>query len=179
MKNISIIASEIITSKKIKDIKSIIKIQLDGLELNLSKHGEERLYRVEDDVIKEEEILTVVKKGLKKVMNDFANGEIPNNAEILINDSSKDLNVVGRLTMRKGKDEFNVITVMRKKDFKPKSNTYVYKVAKTNIPRRTIQDIRMKLLNFYKKNFNKMEDDLKKIFTKCIKGLRELELENE
>ena len=124
MKNVKKIANEIF-AKKIGDIHKRVEINLDNLELALSHHGKKRLYRDKSgEPIAESEVLQVVKKGIDEVIDDFANGEIPNDAEVLI--KKEELNIVGRLTMRKGLDSFVVITVMRKRDFKPKSGTYTY-----------------------------------------------------
>jgi hypothetical protein len=71
-------------------------------------------------------ILDIVKRALPKIVQDYANWEIDNKAEVLITDKSKDLNIVGALLIRKGNDVFKVITVRKKKDFVPKPGTRHY-----------------------------------------------------
>ena len=54
-------------------------------------------------------------------MNDYMNGELGNDEPFLIRakqGSQPTLNVVCALKMKKGPDSVNIITVMRKEDFK-------------------------------------------------------------
>jgi hypothetical protein len=121
--------SILINARMIGDISSRITINLDKLKIWLSTHAEERLYRHETGVIKETEIIETIKKALQPIINDFANGTLSNHSEILITNSSTDLNIVGALTIgRQGQDIFEVITVMKKKNFIPKSDTAHYTV---------------------------------------------------
>jgi hypothetical protein len=113
----------------IGDISEKITISLDKLEIWLSSHGQERLYRHENDQIKETEIISTVKKALSYILSDLINGKISNNSHVLITNSMTKLNIIGALELGShGHDIFEVITIMRKENFKPKENTSHYVV---------------------------------------------------
>jgi hypothetical protein len=112
-----------IVSRVIGDLRDPVSIDLTSLSLDTSKHSEERLT---EQNIKESEVTELVKRALPVIIQDFVNGEIKNNAEVLITDKSKDLNVVGTLIVKKGDDIFKVITIRKKKDFVPKPGTKHY-----------------------------------------------------
>lgn len=110
----------------IKTFRGRIKITLDKIDLISTSHGSERRYR-HDTEITEKQIIDTIKKAIPQIFGDFANGEIPNQAEFVIKDGT--LNIVATIDMRKGPDQLRVITVINKANFKAKAGTYVYKVS--------------------------------------------------
>lgn len=109
-----------------------LRVSLQDLDLISTNHGQEREDRKDNqgDAVTKEEIKLALEMALGKVISDYANGEIPNNAEFLVRRKLTDLNIIATLTMRKGPDQIRVITVMRKKNFIPKtgSGTFVYDI---------------------------------------------------
>lgn len=109
-----------------------LRVSLQDLDLISTNHGQEREDRKDNqgESISKEEIKLALEMALGKIMADYANGEIPNNVEFLVRRKLTDLNIVGTLTMRKGPDQIRIITVMRKKNFIPKtgSGTIVYDI---------------------------------------------------
>lgn len=121
MENIKKIASEII-SRIVSDLNETISIDLTSWKLDMTQHGDERSLTRE---ISEREIISLVKDGLPLIIQDFVNGEIKDNAYVLITKGI--LNVVGTimLNQRQG-DIFRVITVHKKEKFIPKPGTIQY-----------------------------------------------------
>lgn len=107
-----------------------LRVSIQDMDLISTNHGKERETRSDNQgqAITKEEIKLALEMALGKIMADFANGEIPNNAEFLVRRKLLDLNIIATLTMRKGPDNIRVITVMRKKGFVPKSGTFIYDV---------------------------------------------------
>lgn len=107
-----------------------LRVSIQDMDLISTNHGKERETRSDNQgqAITKEEIKLALEMALGKIMADFANGEIPNNAEFLVRRKLLDLNIIATLTMRKGPDNLRVITVMRKKGFVPKSGTFIYDV---------------------------------------------------
>jgi hypothetical protein len=121
--------NEFLQEKSIKDIRKEIVVDIDNLEIATTTHGDERRFRDRfGKKINEKEIIYDVEVALDSIINDFANGELKNYSAILIKNNKTDLNVVGQLKMREGPDSFVVITVMRRKNFKPKAGTEVYEI---------------------------------------------------
>jgi len=107
-----------------------IEVDIENLDLHGTVHSDERMTRL-DNVgkdITEDEIINDLQNALPKIINDFANGEIPNDVDFLVKNRKTNLNIVGNLSMRKGKDFVRVITVMRKPYFKAKDGTYQYEI---------------------------------------------------
>lgn len=112
--------------KRLLNIKGEkILVDIKDLDLKDTIHSSQRGIGRK---IPEKEILDNLEFAVPYILNDFANGEIPNNAEFLIRNKETNLNIIATLTMKKGTDEIRVITVMRKKDFIPKRGTYKYEV---------------------------------------------------
>lgn len=108
-----------------------VRVSIDDLDIITTGHGDDQRSRHAGSgelEIKKEEIITTLERALPKIFHDFANGEIPNEAEFVVKNKITDLNVVGTLVMRKGPDMVRVITVMRKRNFTPKNGTFVYQV---------------------------------------------------
>jgi hypothetical protein len=104
-----------------------VRIDIEDLELEPTKHGEERRFRHQKDgkghKISKDAIVGAVDRAIGLIMNDYANGELGNNDafHIRLKGKSKNvpaLNVIGVLDMKKGPDTMKIITVMRKDDFK-------------------------------------------------------------
>lgn len=114
------------------DIIKVGKMRLDieDMDLEPSKHGEERRFRHKKGTgghkISKDAIVTAVDRAIGLIMNDYANGEIENGEAFHIRMKGKSrnvpaLNVIGVLDMQKGPDTLKIITVMRKDDFKTDS----------------------------------------------------------
>ncbi len=116
------------TIAHVKDLP--LRVAIQDLDLISTNHGQEREDRSDNrgTAITKDEIVLALEMALPKVISQFANGEIPNNAEFLVRRKLTDLNIIATLTMKKGPDNIRVITVMRKKGFMPKSGTFVYDV---------------------------------------------------
>lgn len=100
-----------------------VVVDVDDLDLEPSKHGEERRFRHgRGKSISKDSILQAAERGIGLVIQDYANGEINNNEPFVIrhkaNANTPALNVVAVLDMKKGPDTMKIITVMRKDDFK-------------------------------------------------------------
>lgn len=103
--------------------KMKIVIDVEDMDLEPSKHGEERRFRHgKGKTISKDSILQAAERGLGLVIQDYANGELANGEAFVIrhkaNKNTPALNLVGALEMKKGPDTMKIITVMRKDDFK-------------------------------------------------------------
>ena len=103
--------------------KMKIVIDVEDMDLEPSKHGEERRFRHgKGKTISKDSILQAAERGLGLVIQDYANGEISNGEAFVIrhkaNAKTPALNIVAALEMQKGPDTMKIITVMRKDDFK-------------------------------------------------------------
>jgi len=103
--------------------KMKIVIDVEDMDLEPSKHGEERRFRHgKGKTISKDAILQAAERGLGLVIQDYANGEIANGEAFVIrhkaNAKTPALNLVAALEMKKGPDAMKIITVMRKDDFK-------------------------------------------------------------
>jgi len=105
-----------------------VRIDIEDMELEPSKHGEERRFRHTRSgggghKISKDAIISAVDRSLGLIMNDYANGELENGEAFHIRMKGKSnkvpaLNVIAALDMRKGPDTIKIITVMRKDEFK-------------------------------------------------------------
>ena len=100
-----------------------VVVDVDDMDLEPSKHGEERRFRHgQGKTISKDSIIQAAERGIGLVIQDYANGEIANNEPFVIrhkaNAKTPALNVVAVLDMKKGPDTMKIITVMRKDDFK-------------------------------------------------------------
>jgi len=100
-------------------------LDLQDMSVVPTKHGEERRLRHKQGAggmkISKGSIVKAIEKAMGNVMNDFMNGELQNDEAFLIRakqGSQPTLNIVCALKMKKGPDSVNIITVMRKEDFK-------------------------------------------------------------
>jgi len=100
-------------------------LDLKDMSVVPTKHGEERRFRHQQNgkgmTISKDSIVKAIDKAMGNVMNDFMNGELDNGEAFLIRakqGKQPTLNVVCALKMKKGPDSVNIITVMRKEDFK-------------------------------------------------------------
>ena len=104
-----------------------IRIDIEDMELEPTKHGEERRFRHQQggkgSKISKDAIIQAVDRAMGLIMNDYANGELTNDEAFHIRMKGKSkqvpaLNVIAVLDMKKGPDTMKIITVMRKDDFK-------------------------------------------------------------
>jgi hypothetical protein len=115
---------------KVNNMK--IRIDLDDLDYRATQHSRERQHRHKDDSgrgfkISADSIQKSIDAAIGNIINDYANGELKNNERFLIvakTGKGDPLNIVGALNMKKGPDDFAVITVMRKQNFMSDLPTY-------------------------------------------------------
>ena len=115
---------------KVNNMK--IRIDLEDLDYRATQHSRERQHRHKDSSgrgfkISGDSIQRAIDAAIGNIINDYANGELRNNERFLIvakTGKGDPLNIVGALNMKKGPDDFAVITVMRKKDFMSDLPTY-------------------------------------------------------
>jgi len=115
---------------KIKDLK--IRIDISDMDYRATQHSKERQDRHKTGPgggygISSKSIREAISMALGDIIDDYANGELKNKERFLIVKSSGvsvPLNIVGALNMRKGPDDFAVITVMRKQNFLSDLKTY-------------------------------------------------------
>lgn len=115
---------------KIKDLD--IRIDIDDMDYRATQHSKERQDRHRTEFgggygISSKSIRDAISMALGDIIDDYANGELRNNERFLIVQStgvSVPLNIVAALNMRKGPDDFAVITVMRKENFLSDLRTY-------------------------------------------------------
>ena len=100
-------------------------VDLQKMSVVPTKHGEERRFRHKQAgrgmAISKDSIVKAIDRAMGPVMNDFANGELGNDEPFLIRAKQGKqpmLNIVCALKMQPGPDAVNIITVMRKEDFK-------------------------------------------------------------
>lgn len=99
------------------------------MRLDKTKHAGERQSRHGDGyVIDDGHIRDTVDSVLPKIANALMFDKIDVGDSVLIQNTMSDVNIVGKIESRGSMLEFAVITVMRKKGFKPKSGTYVIKI---------------------------------------------------
>lgn len=115
---------------KVNNMK--IRIDLEDLDYRATQHSRERQQRHKDSSgrgskISGAAIQRAIDAAIGNIINDYANGELRNNERFLIVAKTRKgdpLNIVGALSMKKGPDEFAVITVMRKEGFMSDLPTY-------------------------------------------------------
>ena len=110
---------------KIKDHS--ISINLNNMDVDKTRHLMDRTTRhgnTEEKKIKLEDVKTDIILGLDQIVNAVANGEMEQECDVLITNRKTNLNIVINVHLKKGKDIVTVVTVMKKPNFKPKSNTY-------------------------------------------------------
>ena len=100
-------------------------LDLKDMSVVPTKHGEERRFRHKQGgkgmTISKDSIVKALDKAMGPIMNDYMNGELNNDEAFLVRATQGKqpaLNVVAALKMKKGPDSVNIITVMRKEDFK-------------------------------------------------------------
>jgi predicted HAD superfamily hydrolase len=112
---------DFISEDKIENIKNMnLDIDIRNLDIYTTKHGQERLTR-ENNLkgidVTADELIRDIKTALPAIMTDYANGEINNEAVVLITNTNTKLNIVGTLKVQKGKDFFGIVTVLRTNKF--------------------------------------------------------------
>ena len=95
------------------------------LSLDKSQHAGERQSRHgADDIITDKEILSVADKSIDRITKLLIFDKLDMGDDIVIYDRNSNLNLISHLgNSGKGEVDLKIITVMRKKDFKPKSGT--------------------------------------------------------
>jgi hypothetical protein len=116
---------EIVNERVIKvfNFKPIIKI-----DLNVSFHGEERQGQ---RIINDEDIINTCRLALPKMVDDLLADRLTMKDECRIFNKSNDLNVICQLRGQGIESGLvlQVITVIKKADFKPKGLTITYNVG--------------------------------------------------
>lgn len=119
---------------QVKDMR--IRVDIDDVVHRATKHSKERQSRHRTSTgggygISSKSINQAINAAIGDIINDYANGELRNGERFLIvakTGKGIPLNIVGALNMRKGPDDFGVITVMRKHNFMSELPTYEVKV---------------------------------------------------
>lgn len=119
---------------QVKDMR--IRVDIDDVVHRATKHSKERQSRHRTSTgggygISSKSINQAISAAIGDIINDYANGELRNGERFLIvakTGKGIPLNIVGALNMRKGPDDFGVITVMRKHNFMSELPTYEVKV---------------------------------------------------
>lgn len=93
------------------------------LQLDKTKHAGERQYRHDDRYISDAEIKLAAEKAIPMLSRYLLFNRLDIGDNILIYDKRSDLNLIGKLQAGKGVLELIIITVMVKRDFKPKPGT--------------------------------------------------------
>jgi len=111
-----------LTEEPVGSFSSEIEIVVN---VDKTRHAGERQTR-HDERITDDEIMATAKKGVDEIKRRMLLDQIDIDGEIVIRDHKTDLNVVctmDPLDRQGSRFELTVITVMRKKDFKPKSGS--------------------------------------------------------
>jgi len=111
-----------LTEEPVGSFSSEIEIVVN---VDKTRHAGERQTR-HDEKITDDEIMGTAKKGVDEIKRRMLLDQIDIDDEIVIRDHKTDLNVVctmDPLDRQGSRFELTVITVMRKKDFKPKSGS--------------------------------------------------------
>ena len=109
-----------------------IRIEIDDIDYRATQHSQERQGRHKDSSgrgfgISSKSIRKAIEAAIGMIINDYANGELRNGERFLIiahTGPGIPLNIVGAIDMKKGPDDFAVITVMRKQEFQSELPTY-------------------------------------------------------
>ena len=99
--------------------------------LQKTKHARDRQTRhgySDADVISDDDIKKTVNIVIPKIARALIFNRIDIGDDVLVKNSRNDINVVGNLAQAGPKLNFIVITVMKKRDFKPKPGTFVIDV---------------------------------------------------
>lgn len=100
------------------------------IDLDKSGHAGERQTRHgEDDVISDDEIKGVAQRGVPAISKMLILGQIEIGDDVVIQSNGSALNVVGSIKRDGNQLRLVIITVMRKRDFKPKAGTTPIRVS--------------------------------------------------
>lgn len=100
------------------------------IEIEKTDHSDERQYRHgARDIITDEQITQIVQLAHKKILEALIFGKVEIQGTVVIKKIRENINIVCRISERAGRIEIVVITVMKKPDFRPKSNDFVIQVV--------------------------------------------------
>lgn len=117
--------SNIVFERSLGRLKGEIKIEVD---IESTKHSDERKFRHGEEIT-DAEILLTSRKAVPKITKALIFDHIDISDELRVFDTATNLNVICKLEGEKlSALKLVVITVMRKKDFKPKSGTKTIEV---------------------------------------------------
>lgn len=112
--------------RNLAKISGEIRISID---VESTKHSDERKFRHQDTEIEDAVIVKSVKKAIAPITKKLILDEIDFSDFLHVYDKSNHLNVIGKLNGEKLSDlTFVVITVMIKSNFKPKAGTQTIEV---------------------------------------------------
>lgn len=112
--------------RNLAKIRGEIRIIVD---IESTRHSDERKFRHEGKEIEDDMIVKSVKKAIPPITKQLILDDIDIDDPLHIFDKSNNLNVIGRLKGEKLSDlRFVVVTVMIKSNFKPKSGTKTIEV---------------------------------------------------
>jgi len=98
--------------------------------MNLDKtyHAGERQSRHDDIYISNDDIMNTTNMVLSKIAKSLLFNYIDVGDYVLVTNTKNNLNIVGKLEEKGGMLNFIIVTVMVKKNFIPKGNTYQVKI---------------------------------------------------
>ena len=118
--------TDVIFERTLHKIKGAVKIEID---FETTSHSDERKFRHEGIEIDDKEIVETCRKAIGKITTDLFLDKISMRDELVIQDAKTDMNVVCQLRgPRLDALKLVIITVMIKKNFRPKSGTIPYSV---------------------------------------------------
>ena len=110
-----------VNERKIGNLSRNIKITIS---LDSTKHSDLRRFRHSTEIT-DNDILSVAEKAIEPLTRDLIDNSIDVGDQIAIRDSKTNLNLVAQLNEKNNVIEMRVITVMIKKNFRPKTGTKV------------------------------------------------------
>lgn len=111
---------EFITERNIAKLQKNIKIKV---VIDSTVHSDERKRRHEDKIITDSEIVSTADKALPQITDKLIFDKLDIGDFIHIFNPSNDLNLITKLEGEGSNMKLIIITVMIKKDFKPKKGT--------------------------------------------------------
>lgn len=98
------------------------------IELDKTGHASERQTRHDDFNISDDIIRKTASKALRKIANLLVHDKLDLEEEFVIHDEETDMNLVGVMREKNAMPTLVIITVMKKRDFRPKSGSKLISV---------------------------------------------------
>lgn len=112
---------DFVFERSLAKIRGEIRIVVD---VDSTRHSDERKFRHKGTEISDDQIVDTVKRAIPTITKGLILNDIDITDPLRVFDTKSNLNVIGKLSGEKLSDlRFVVITVMIKKEFKPKTGT--------------------------------------------------------